>query len=296
MLKGKPVYTNILKGVFNGFSLRTMDRKFNNWFTKNTKNKGNYVSENNDFRQQLWNSLKCDALKKRNFETLSYSPNSLQMAFEKYNSCQNSESISYNRNEKIDFNLNIRPRLSTSSLRLENPSSSLFSTLEFEKGKSSVQFGIGLEAEFVLNFVKNKWSILVEPTYQTSRSEQRVEDVTFVTGGSIDQVLENHSIENFVGLRHYFFKTKNLKFFANVAYVFVIGLNSNINFYRADGSVLNDLQVDSGNNFSLGVGAKLADKLSVEARYQTERELLRNQPAWKSKFQSYLIVFGYSLF
>ena len=133
-------------------------------------------------------------------------------------------------------------------------------------------------------------------THLTSRSEQRAEDVTFVTGGSINQVLWNHSIENFVGLRHYFFKTKNFKFFANVAYVFVIGLNSNINFYRADGSVLNDLQVDSGNNFSLGVGAKLADKLSVEARYQTERELLRNQPAWKSKFQSYLIVFGYSLF
>lgn len=296
LVEGKASLYYYAQGSFQRFFFTNNGSEVRQLVYKKYKNKGNYASENNDFRQQLWNSLTCDALEKRNFENLSYSTNSLQVVFEKYNSCQNSESILFIQNKKIDFKLNIRPRLSTSSLRLEYPSSSLLSTVEFKNQKRGIQFGIGLESEFVLNFVKNKWSILVEPTYQASRIEQRADDVTFVTGGSINQVLENQSVENFIGIRHYFFTSNNLKFFANVAYVFVIGLDSKILFTRADGSVLNVFKVEPGNNFSLGVGAKLADKLSVEARYQTERDLLRNQSAWKSNYQSFSVIFGYSLF
>ncbi len=49
-----------------------------------------------------------------------------------------------------------------------------FYTAEFDFG-SQVNFRIGIEAEFIRGFNKNKWAIICEPTYQSFTGEATYE-------------------------------------------------------------------------------------------------------------------------
>ncbi len=80
-----------------------------------------------------------------------------------YNECHN-ETVKYlERKQKRDlFNLNIRPRYVYTSLN--KSSNTEIRNFDFDN-KSS--FGLGVEAEFILPFNKNKWAFTIEPTYPT---------------------------------------------------------------------------------------------------------------------------------
>ena len=62
---------------------------------------------------------------------------------------------------------------------------------------------IGIETEFILPFNKNRWSILIEPTYQYFKAEKR-EEVTNVEGGIRDTRVDYQSVDFPVGIRYYF--------------------------------------------------------------------------------------------
>ena len=258
---------------------------------KKYKTSNSTVRENNGFRQQLWTTLKCPSIKENRIEKLPYQKNSLISIFSEYNNCETGQSTTYESNEKRDvFNLTLRPRLTNASLSIRNVANGFFDT-DFENETS---FGIGLEAEIILPFNKNKWAIIIEPTYQNYTSEQTSvinEDSNIELISNVDYT----SIEIPIGLRHYLFLNEKSKIFLNASIVIDVSSDSEITFQRtnsANGS--GNLEINSQPNAAFGVGYKFNNTYGLEFRYQTNREILSDLLSYNSKFSSFSFIVGYS--
>jgi hypothetical protein len=126
----------------------------------------NNVAQNNYFRQQLFIDLKCQSINLNDVEQLNYVKRDLERFFINYNECTSSSNINYELKQKQKkdlFNLSFRPGLNYSSLEIQNIAMYSSPSIVFDN-KFSSRFGI--EAEFILPFNKNKWGIIIEPTYQ----------------------------------------------------------------------------------------------------------------------------------
>ncbi|MNQ70267.1 hypothetical protein D3C85_848990 [compost metagenome] len=251
----------------------------------------NEVRTNNLFKQQLWMDLKCPTIEMAKVEHLEYKKSSLINFFIEYNKCDNLDFINYEGKEKKDlFNLTFRMHLNNSSLSVQNSWINL--TTDFGNESS---LGFGVEAEYILPFNKNKWSLSVEPTFQYFKSEKTF-DVSNVSGGKLIGTVDYSSIELPLSVRHYFFLNKNSKIFINASLIYDFSSKSSIEFKRANNTNYNTLEIKSGNNFGFGVGYKLKDKYSLEMRYQTSRNILGDYVYWNSNYNKLSIIFGYSMF
>ena len=251
------------------------------------------IAKNNQFKQQLWNDLKCSSIIMNTVENLDYKKNSLINFFSQYNKCSNSDFINYEKKHKRGlFHLTLRPRLNNSSLSIQN---SVLSDRDTDFGKK-LGFGFGVEAEFILPFNKNKWAILIEPTYQSFKEESTRDKVDRLVGGKLISEVKYNSIEIPVGLRHYFFLTNNSKIFINTSFIFELGSKSSIKIKRADHSIVHSLDIRPQMNFAFGLGYKLNDKYSLEMRHQTSRNILAQYSSWNGDYKTVSVILGYSLF
>ena len=250
------------------------------------------LAKNNYFREQLFIDFKCESISQKEYENLAYEKKDLEKFFIKYNKCNDPSFVSYESKEKKDlFNLTIRPRLNNSSLSTNNNTSETFD-LKFD---SKTNVSLGIEAEFILPFNKNKWAILFEPTYQYYKTEKTKETTAFL-GGEIFGKVDYKSIELPIGIRHYFFLNNDFKIFLNASFVYDFSSNSKIKFTRNDGSEINSFDIKSNAGLGFGAGCKLKDKYSVELRYLTARNLLSNYVNWSSSFTTASLILGYSFF
>jgi hypothetical protein len=247
---------------------------FKNYLTTN-----NFRGENNMFRQQLLNELKCHSITSKNIEKTKYNKKDLTSFFILYNECMDSAVINNNNNAKKKrdlFNLNIRIGLNTSSLSVNNQANT-FRNVDFG---NKFQFRFGIELESILPFNRNKWAIIAEPTYQRFNSEQE----------SPNSIVDYKSIEIPLGIRHYFFLNANSKLFINGSYVLDNVLKSKISYSNTD------FEITKSTNLAFGLGYKQNDKYSLELRYHTSRNLLSNFVFFDSDYNTLSIIFGYSLF
>jgi hypothetical protein len=240
------------------------------------------IGTNNRYKQQLWNNLKCPKMNMSKVENLVYYKNELIRFFVEYNECNKQGFTNFEEKQKRDlFNLNIRPGFNTSSLSIQN---GLLSSSDADFG-NKFGFRLGVEAEFIMSFNKNKWAILIEPTYQYFKSE------TELTTQNV--TVDYKSIELPIGLRHYFFLNENSKIFINGSVVIDFNDNSLIDF---ETDYDTDLEIASSWNLAFGLGYKHNDRYSLELRYQTNRDVLSDYSYWSSDYKTLSIIFGYSLF
>lgn len=263
------------------------DSKIEQLIFKKYTNSEKEIIENNTFRQQLRNNLKCQTIYLFQFENLRYYEKDLVEIFTLFNSCEDADYTSFEQKEERDlFNLNIRPGLSTSSLFLQYDLSNT-GNVNFDGG---LHFRYAIESEFIMPFSKNKWSVIFEP------SLSRYESLKFN-----DFFLVNADYKSFeisIGLRHYLFFNDHSKFFFNVNYSNVVETNSFIRFKDAVDLQLElgrRLKLVAGNNFAFGVGYK-KNKSSIEFRYGHNRELLTNNFDWNATYRTYSLIMGYSIF
>jgi|SRR5690554_314776 len=272
------------------FFYSSQNAKVEQLIFKSYKTPDNSIGKNNRYKQQLWTDLKCPDFKMSKIESVAYNKNDLVKYFTDYSECFNKDLTYFESKQKgHSFNLNIRSRLNSSSLSISNNN---FKTINFD---NELAFGIGLEAEFILPFNKNKWAIAIEPTYQNYKSE-KITDITNMVGGKIIANIDYSSIEIPVSLRHYFFINKNSKIFLNASFVLDFSSNSSVELTRFDGTLYKSLEIKTRNNVALGIGYKQNDKYSLEVRYQTNREILGDDPSWISKYNTLSFILGYTIF
>lgn len=256
----------------------------------------NTVATNNQFKQQLWMDLKCKTIEMNTIEKLEYTKSSLMNFFKKYYECTNtdfvnSEEIKGKGKKKDLFNLSIRPRINNSSVSVQN----VFVKSTKVDFNNELNFGVGVEAELLFPFNKNKWAFVIEPTYQSVNSAKEAYS-DYVGGTKVIVNLDYSSIEIPLSLRHYLFFNKNSKLFINASYVLDFSFNSSILVTRSDNFIYENLEIQSKSNIALGLGYKFKDKYSMEMRYQSQRELLPINTIWDSGHNALSIIIGYTIF
>ncbi|WP_341227469.1 tRNA modification GTPase [uncultured Arcticibacterium sp.] len=248
---------------------------------RNYQENAKHILINNKYRQQLYIHLRCSNIDQRQFENLKYSKDDLINLFVKYNNCQNTDITNYNSKEvRKVFNLNIRPGLNSTSYILRNT----FSTNYNVDYGTKLSLRIGAEAEFILPFNKDKWAILVEPTFQSFSAIEESEAMSY------SSEVNYKSIELPAGIRHYFFLNEKNQVFTNVLFVYDFPFKSDITF--SPGPTLN---INSKENFVFGLGFKHNNNLSIELQYRTKRSITKLYPDWPSEYKALSIVLGYNM-
>ena len=246
----------------------------------------NKIGVNSTYKQQLWNELKCPSITMSRVERLSYKASSLLRFFVEYNTCKDEDFVNYEAKEKRDFfNLNIRPGVNFSSLVVDYQGQ--FTTLKYDLG-SQVNFRIGLEAEVIFGFNKNKWALILEPTFQYFSGEAETSRTALK--------LDYKSIEIPLGFRYYMFLNDKSKIFINAQYCYDFNFGSKVESSRSP-----DLDLRWATNQCFGLGYKYNDKISIEARYFTSRGFFRYYRTpefrfWSSKYNTFSVILGYTLF
>lgn len=273
------------------------------------------IRESNRFKQQLWADLKCPKFSMDKIKNLDYKKNILVHFFMEYNECTGNEFVHFEEKQKKGlFKVGIRPGLNYSSLSIER-NNTVFHDFDFGTRQ---RLRLGIEAEFVLPFNKNKWATILEPTYQHFKTKQKLTNLSFVGNSVRDHDIEAtySSIEVTIGLRHYFYLSKNSKVFVNGLLIVDFGIDATIDF--EDSNTLSiapipcpscqDEEPELGlrplNDFentplnillpSFGVGYTQNDKYSLELRYLPSREIIKN---WAhSKYSTISVIVGFLIF
>ena len=114
---------------------------------------------------------------------------------------------------KTKVHLNFRPGVVQNSFTINNASDARKS---YDFG-SKTQFRVGVEAEVILPFNRNKWSILFEPVYSAFKSDG--DQTTFTDN------VDYKAIEFQMGFRHYMFLQPESKIFVNAGLVYALTIN-----------------------------------------------------------------------
>jgi hypothetical protein len=235
-------------------------------------NKTTRIAENNAYKQFILNNIKCDKIPLKDIENLKYKEESLKDYFINYNKCVGENPTYVETTEKRKFfNFSIKGGLDNSTARVVNTQGG---QRDLELGNST-DFRYGVEAEFMLTFRNNKWSLFLEPSLRSSSGSSSVPRDN-IQGGFLNAEFQYKSFELPVGARYYIFLNKNTQVFFNAAYVFDFrNEDTFLTFSRADGSDLGEFRnLRSKSNLFFGAGIRIFDRLSGEIRFYTSRMVL----------------------
>ena len=254
---------------------------------------------NDLYKNQLFSSLACNAITAKDIENLTYTKKSLSKIIEKYNNCkQGTVNINYDAktSKKQNIFVKLNTHLNFASLDIVDPNAFLNLSTEI---KNKFIFKVGIEAEYILPFNNNKWSLFLNPSYHKFKDEK-----SYVNNDGLGIHSEdlNHTattdysvIEIPVGLRYYSFLNTKSKLFYNVGYVFKIDIgDSNIIFDNSSPTSTN-LKINSRNNFALGIGY-CYKKWSLEYRLNTPSQILGGYISWSGKYSTNGLIVGYTIF
>ncbi len=272
------------------------------------KDSKNRIGKNLNYLKQLREELPC---KKANNKNLEYKEKPLVKYFITYNSCNpNSlspevKSINYSANNqgKSKFNLYARLGFNFSNLQLyvARNFQNIIRDIDFN---SKTIYAPGFELEYVMPFNNNKWSVFIDPSYQSYKTE-----IThiFPSHPSFKRVtsVNYKSIELPIGIRHYLFlnSQKKHKLF------FDLGINVDVPFNSLVTEELNfsknvntsEISFNLKPNFFLGFGYTMNEKYKVEFRYNTSRnfELIDRLNAntihySKSNYNTFSFIISYN--
>ncbi|KAB1230513.1 porin family protein [Chryseobacterium viscerum] len=256
------------------------------------------VATNDDYINQLQTIFSDDSNAKALAAKTKYTTSDLKKLFSLYNSkfsgATSSKEQSFSETKKkAKFNLSIRPGANFySPLKIAQ-------TYGNEGFPSKTGLRIGVEAEIVLPFNKNKWSVVLEPTFSLYNNK-----VTIKTNDNLYNMhMENYSFFSLpLSLRHYMFINDDSKIFINAGInVLSIKTSSSETIdLDYDGTVFDKLQLSPSQSFKsavFGVGFNYKNKYSIEVRYNTSTNLLdekRNAATADLKYVS--LILGYNIF
>lgn len=241
-------------------------------------NTEDFIATNAEFRQQLWNNVKCGNSTLNSLKYMGYTQSELERYFEKFNRCSGDTIIKKAHIKKDFFNFRIKPGVNIASVTV----TSNYSQATLNLG-SNRNLNLGLDAEFILPYNKNKWGIIIEPTYQSYTSSKEF--------GIFDFNVDYHSIAFPVGIRYYLFLKNKKKLFLNGFFISNINLdlNSSVSFGTYN------LEVAPGVCYAFGGGITYK-KLSAEVLYYTTQNLTHDQMDYITEFSRLGFKIGYLLF
>lgn len=231
------------------------------------------------FRQQLLNEFSCEGITQLEIKRTNYRDTDLIRFFGRYNICRNPSAKNVVKQGKRNvFNLKVTAGADLTMLSTRN----FTFTNKGKRSGSQVSARVGLEGEYFAPFHKNKWSVLVEPSFQYYQfplaSPGYTLDADFWT------------IELPVGIRHHFYFSDKTKIFVNALYAWTLKEQA---MGKRDDNV--NYGVIAGSNFAGGVGIA-SGRFSLEARYYLNRSLYLYRARVDLDYSKASLILGYKLF
>lgn len=288
LVEGKASLYEFFNGNLKKYFYTLDGSKIEQLFYKRYITPRGIVAKNNQFKQQLFNSLKCQSINKENINQVSYKQSDLVNLFVNYNTCSDNKFTNFEKNKSLGlFNLSLKVGINNSSLSLGDGVNNVDGSLNTDFGNKT-NFRFGIETEFIFNFNKNKWAIVIEPTYQYYKSENSI-----TRPGFNDRVInvDYTSIELPLGLRHYFFLNNNSKLFVNAFHILDFAGKSAITVSSTE--VKFNIE-PARRNYAFGLGYNYNNKYSLEFRYNTTRSLIKH-PFYIADYNTFSIIFGYKI-
>jgi hypothetical protein len=283
LVEGKATLYYYSENLFVRFFYKVGDSTLKQLIFKEYFAGNNQIASNPEFRQQLWMEVRCGDAGISQVENIRYSKNDLTRYFQKYNSCMGGKTEQVNKRSFTDqFNLRITPGITSTSI----------SVRDIVTPERSTDFGnktglrIGMEAEYILPFMKNKWGLIAEPSYMYFKANG--------TNQLGNATIDYQSLETPLGVRHYFYLKDDLNIFLDAFLV----INTGITF---DSQILFDYQyaapviIKTKGSVALGAGMGYK-RLSAEIRYIPEREILGGYNYWFTDCRIISFILGYRLF
>ena len=283
LVEGKATLYYYSENVFVRYFYKVGDSTLKQLIFKEYFAGNNEIASNTEFRQQLWMEVKCGDVGMDQVGNIRYSKNELTRYFQKYNSCMGGKTEQVNKRSFANqFNLRVTPGITFTSIAVKDITTPERST-DFG---NKTGFRFGMEAEYMLPIMKNKWGLVAEPSYMYFKANG--------TNQLGNATIDYQSIEIPFGVRHYFYLKDDLNIFLDAFLV----INTGITF---DSQILFDYQyaapVIIKTKGSIALGAGVAYKrISAEARYSPEREILSGYPNWFTDCQIIWLIIGYRLF
>lgn len=175
---------------------------------------GRKLYDRSRFRAQLFESLKCDGLPQNRFRDLKYNANDLVNLFMDYNECENSESINYLAIKKKG-KLNLYVKAGTGILE----AGELLGSHPNKISKNQTQWKVGVEAEYVLPFRKNKFVAFTGVSYSSHYAEGVLfYPKEFPYHADRDMEFKYAMLELTLGVRLYSYLAKDHKIYGSLSY------------------------------------------------------------------------------
>ena len=248
------------------------------------------IKKNVRFRQQILMDLKCDDLNEKDAMSLKYKKEDLVNSFVTYNKSENSKYRLLDIPKKRDlFNFGIRSGIRTSSYYV---TSTISKNSDVDFGRKQ-NLSIGVEAEHILPFNNDQWSVFIEPTFQYFKSEKDIFNTSYdIKDG--EGIMNYKSLEIPIGLRYNYIFNKQSKIFFNIIYARDIPLNSKLKLNVHNES--NEIKINNSGIFSAGIGYSYSSKFRIEFRQVISRTMPIEAGYWKNSFMSSSVILGYNIF
>nr|WP_299342245.1 hypothetical protein [Allomuricauda sp.] len=239
----------------------------------------NGIRENSTYKKELWENLKCSDISLEEVQSTDYKKKELTAIFNEFNSCIDPNYVSKSANEgrkKDWFKFGIRGGATFASVRVNSVND--FVDVRFE---DQTNFRFGVELEAILPFNRNKWSVILQPTFQSYKAEEQLTNQTVT--------VDYKSIEFSLGFRHYMFLSKDLQLFLSSSLILDAPIDSNIDY-----ELTTDFPIEFRSGASFGLGFKIAKRYSIEAIYALDRSVIGNFGTVSANYSSSSIVLGYT--
>ncbi|WP_034889336.1 hypothetical protein [Gillisia sp. Hel_I_29] len=223
------------------------------------------IAINNYFQQQLFVMLNCSNRDVADYKKISYSKSDLENYFIDYNKCSDAAISNYGKyNSSGKLNIKALVGADFTNMDIENGLNATGISLANE-----ISIRVGAEIEYVLPFNKNKWAVFAQPVYRSFKAEKHL-----TKSYESDFSINSRSVELAIGVRHYFFLSSTTKLFVNAVVSADLPVNTEVAFantFMNEDPFLDEFK--SGSSFGVGAGATLFNKLAVEFRYNSSRDL-----------------------
>ena len=260
----------------------------------------NNIATNNKFREQLYNLASCGHNILGILQKVKYEEKDLVEYLEMYHSCRKSEFDILKEEKKMAINFALKAGVDLATFKVEKGIYVKGAEVELDP-----TLRVGAELEAVMPFNRNKWSLFLEPAYNSQKIEKRrlVSDVLY-NRHEVDLTVDYKFISIATGVRHYMFFTPSSKIFFSAGLSFDIPLETSVLIDRDDRYEL-DPQLDKTTSeayMNLGFGYNYRG-LSGEVRYNGGRRVYGSKEEdthyildWESKVSSFSFILGYQFF
>jgi hypothetical protein len=224
------------------------------------------------YLEQLKKNLRCSSLSAVNEVTTPYRLRQLSSYFRNYNTCIGSKYKDFTQ-QGTSVSIRVRPGLDLSSVKaLDN-----FGTTVLFPDITSLRGGV--EVEFDLPLPKKAWTLVVEPTYQSYRTQRPYR-------------LEYRSIEVPIGIRRYFRTSETTRLYLNPLLISDFPITYEMDFSRTVTFDISGFKI----NFGLAGGINFG-KFTLEGRLHTVRRGKDNDTqSIDFAFRKTSVILGYTIF